>query len=108
MGTRLTDAELAAFVASVRIASDDPHQDFGDVGFVFEDLEDHLVLEELVAARKVIAAVRAAERKWLHLLWPGLPHLPHLRVPPACLHDEGRVLDVALAEYDRLFVNGPG
>ncbi len=89
MGTRLTDAELAAFVASVRIASDDPHQDFGDVGFVFEDLEDHLVLEELLAARKVIAAVRAAERK-------------------SCLHDEGRVLDVALAEYDRLFVNGPG
>jgi hypothetical protein len=58
MSTRLTDAELAAFVSSVRVASDYPHQDFGDVGFVFEDLEEHLVLEELISARKVISVAR--------------------------------------------------
>ena len=58
MGTRLTDAELAAFVASVRLAADDTYRDFGDVGLVFEGLDDHLVLEELVSARKVISAAR--------------------------------------------------
>lgn len=58
MSTRFTDGELVAFVSSVRLAGDDLHQDFGDVGFVFEELEDHLVLEELISARKVISAAR--------------------------------------------------
>jgi hypothetical protein len=80
MGVRLTDAELAAFITRFRAASDDPHQDFGDVGFLFEEMEDHSILEELVAAREVIAAVR----------------VDHLR-------SASMTLDVALAGYDKLF-----
>jgi len=78
MGVRFTDAELLAFIGDYRRASSDPHQDFGDVGFVFEEIEDHLLLEELVAARKVISELRE--------------HMP-LR------------LGEALAGYDRLFAD---
>ena len=58
MGALFADAELAAFVANFRATADDPHQDFGDVGHIFEEIEEHRVLEELAVARKLLVAAR--------------------------------------------------
>jgi hypothetical protein len=61
MGTRLTDAGLVNLLAAFRAADADPHQDYGDVGHLIEAVEEHIVLEELIAARKVVDAVRSPD-----------------------------------------------
>jgi hypothetical protein len=80
---QFTDAELAAFIAQVKAADGEPHQDWGDVGYLFAALGDHRVLDELMAARRVVAAARRV----------------------GDLHPMARygTLDAALADYDKLF-----
>lgn len=64
MDVRLTDLDLLKLIADFRAVDADPHQDYGDVGFLIAEVEDHLLLEELVAARAVVAAARLIDAKW--------------------------------------------
>jgi hypothetical protein len=77
MGGRLTDTDLAQLLGAFRASDADPHQDYGDVGHLIEEIEEHLVLEELIAARKVVDAARSRSN--------------HFQ------------LGSAIVEYDRLF-----